>query len=95
MGYTHFPSAVTSEYQRPLVFFRRTAKEEEGPAAGHERRRQEIQRVQVLEHKQQDGAPRQEVKEEGFNWGGCRLQHQSSVRPETLTVPFLKPINRR
>lgn len=82
-----------------LLICHHTAKKEEGPATGHARRCQEIQRIQVLEQKQEDevlreNEPVQEMAEEelysDFNFGGCRLQHQSSDRPVAVhTILFL------
>lgn len=90
-----------------LLICHHTAKKEEGPATGHARRCQEIQRIQVLEQKQRDevlqeNEPVQEMTEEelysDFNFGGCRLQHQSSDRPvavHTFLFLFIKTINRQ
>lgn len=76
MVYSHFSfpfcgDVIINSLSSPfsLLTCHRTAKEEEGPATGHARRCQEIQRVQVLEQKRQDEAlrenePGQEMKEE-------------------------------
>lgn len=68
-----------------LLTCHRTAKEEEGPATGHARRRQEIQRVQVLEQKRRDQAlrenePGQEVKEEEL-YSDFYLQRMQTAAP--------------